>query len=1537
MPNIQRNFIKGRMNKSIDERLVANGEYIDAMNVRLGSTEDTEIGSVENSKGNTALSDITYNSVALSDDAKCIGAFEDGARETIYWFVTDPNFSGSTNTGKLDLILSFNVATSLLTYHVISIDDGGGVNTTLNFNSKYLITGVDMVEDLLFFTDDYNPPRKINITRNYADPNPIGSGVDESTLADDLLVIKAPPVMAPKWSFPGANAPNQENYIKERFICFAYRYRYADGEYSATSQFSKAAFLASNYSIDSTSYLNTGMTNLYNQVDVSFNAGGPLVKDIELLFKDSDSSLIRVIEKFNKAEEGWLDNVDYTYRFNNSKTYTVLSSSEILRLYDNVPRFAKAQTIMGNRLMYGNYIDGYDLKDANDNPIKLNYTTEVVQSAVIIEEFEANLIQLVDVDYTVFTPVTINNAGFTIDLTGKLLNEGAVLSFTIRFRHDSFAGTSPPTEITGNVDIDVSFILQQDYPSVYDLATSPEFLAAIGTNATIQPFADACLGTTLTDEMNCLIPQNLGAYSKVDSGISAIGQAIDIIANPGSNIIQLDLVAAYYVNGAINLYEYYEIQFVDAFWQTTDNLRSLHSDRDYEVGIVYMDNFNRATTALVSEFNTVHVPCGNSGGKNQIFATLPVDMLAPKWATRYKWVVQENVHKYETIYSLFFVEEVDTNSIWFLLEGENAAKVNKGDRLKVKADSSGAVNGCVWTTILDKEAKPADFTLDPADPPQFGVKSPSGVYVKVNPNNFDAVYDSNSIIDLGKRQFEQKDKGEYPQLKYFLNLNNSTQDFDIPVGSTIRMNIEFSREGKGSKCGKDSYYYDKSFVSSQNYDNFYDWFVGDGVNLTTGDCEVNNGETCNSNIFNTNPPPPSGAGTGTGNITAENSKNFYQFFRATPTHPTNPNALVFMMSSGTPTCSGSSDKRHSWIKCQIEVFRASSQFVFETEPVETTPDLYYEGNMTYFIDANGYHLTTNPDSPDNQDQTATQQGEVYLDFFNCFAFGNGVESYKIQDSITGRALTLGNRVVSVSAQDFKEADRFADITYSGVYNDESNVNKLNEFNLGLLNFFPLEDSYGELQILHGRATDILTLQEDKISYVTVGKNILTDAVGGGTVTSVPEVLGQQVARQDAYGISNNPESFVAYGYDKYFTDSKRGAVLRLKGSAGSNEQLTVISEAGLRSWFRNLFIDYPATQKLGGFDPYMNEFVLSSNERLLPAEEKCIGCGVLQDLFIKAGKTYTFCIELGSVVGSTNISYNISEGIADISVVYDSVTTSTGNVSGGGVLTYNKSLPGVTTASITITPNAVDTTLSIQALCPGVVSLTVIQVCVTNNSEAFQSIHNEYTYTDGTYVSPTNSTGVIFASGSTNPLITSYTSLTGGIGDSNCPTDGSTVTMISNKLGANSFVFDPTGSDKFRYLKTNTLYANNPASVQSLISASTQATPLITTFAPNRYSAEFTMPSGVNTYLYLIWDYRDSIQHDLCFDSVLLDSCCGCTQHWYLMRNSADSLEEYHVQSPVALTLGTYYTLIGMGTRCFEVISTTTTIPTKHINTTCTP
>jgi len=366
------------MNKSTDVRLMQDGEYIDALNVRVNSTEGNNVGSIENSLGNLPLTSLKYiDGTPLSANARCIGAFEDGANERLFWFVHDPTFTVGAS-GKLDLIVSFDTKTSFLNYHVVSIlnNIGAGIITTLNFNPEYLITGVSLVENLLFFTDDYNAPRRIDVDNSYSFPV---SNVD--TFSDEsLLVIKKAPLTSPSVSL--IDIGNDINYMEDRFICFGYRYRYANNEYSATSQFSQPAFEPKDFFLSAESVLNEGMENKFNAAIITFQTGGDLVVGIDLLFKDADDPVIRVIEKLDKVDNGWGDNQSRTYTFDNSKIYTILPSSEILRLYDNVPRFAKAQTVMSNRLVYGNYTEGYDLIDVSGNKLKLEYYTELISESI---------------------------------------------------------------------------------------------------------------------------------------------------------------------------------------------------------------------------------------------------------------------------------------------------------------------------------------------------------------------------------------------------------------------------------------------------------------------------------------------------------------------------------------------------------------------------------------------------------------------------------------------------------------------------------------------------------------------------------------------------------------------------------------------------------------------------------------------------------------------------------------------------------------------------------------------------------------------------------------------------------------------------------------------------------------------------------------------------------------------------------------------------------------------------------------------------
>ena len=211
MANLQRNFIGGKMNKSLDERVIPNGQYIDALNIRLDSTEQSEVGIVENSKGNERLTQLRYGGSPLSDFAKCIGAYEEGADETIYWFVHDA-FNPVSSTGIVDMVVSYNAKTNVLTYHVVSINSGDSTTTTLNFNDLYLITGVNFIDGYLYWTDNYNPPRFINVTRNY--PAPASPSSADGFSAESILVIKKPPVNSP--SIQPLITFSQDNFLEER-------------------------------------------------------------------------------------------------------------------------------------------------------------------------------------------------------------------------------------------------------------------------------------------------------------------------------------------------------------------------------------------------------------------------------------------------------------------------------------------------------------------------------------------------------------------------------------------------------------------------------------------------------------------------------------------------------------------------------------------------------------------------------------------------------------------------------------------------------------------------------------------------------------------------------------------------------------------------------------------------------------------------------------------------------------------------------------------------------------------------------------------------------------------------------------------------------------------------------------------------------------------------------------------------------------------------------------------------------------------------
>jgi hypothetical protein len=687
------------------------------------------------------------------------------------------------------------------------------------------------------------------------------------------------------------------------------------------------------------------------------------------------------------------------------------------------------------------------------------------------------------------------------------------------------------------------------------------------------------------------------------------------------------------------------------------------------------------------------------------------------------------------------------------------------------------------------------------------------------------------------------------------------------------LRLNWLRVGVGNACEKRGYTFEKTFTSSNDYDNFKDWWDGDNI----------------ISVIQTEGSPLDGSTSiqyiPTLGVLTQNDfyVNYIQFYR----NPIN-NELVLQMSTGL-SCTGVGypNSRKYCAGNQIIVYRSASTIIFETLPQDALPDVFFENNLSFAIDSNGNHFG----NVQNQNILTNTPAIVNTEFFNCISFGNGAESYKIRDSITGRSFNLGERVTSVSQQEYQRADRFADITYSGVYNAETNVNRLNEFNMGLLNFKNLELSFGAIYILDGRQTDVLSLQEEKISYILAGKNLLSDSTGGGPIASVPEVLGTQIARTEKYGISFNPESYVQWGFNRFFTDVKRGAVLQLIGNSYTNDDLKVISDNNMRTWFRDEFNRSFDTQKIGGYDPYMDEYVLSTNTKQLPIDEECVDCGITRTFnFSQLGTstiTYSFCIGLGSALGNTTINWNPTLNIGgsfQIVVNYNGSTYSSPVTTTSGSLSFNKNDILVTEAQVSIIYTSDTLNIDLTFECPVPEKLRVIQVVVNSAVDVGKTIHIEYRYINGLFTGPLQSNFVQLLSSVSSPIVSAYISNIGDVGTGAFPPELSTLTIRTNKLNTDTFNFQ-LASDKLKYLRSNVLYPNTSTGILSLLAQANDAIPIIQT--GNIFSSDFSVPLNTEgNILYLIWDFRDVLQAELCYEEypqagkteaeIKQEACCDC-------------------------------------------------------------
>ena len=146
MPEIKNTFLQGKMNKDLDERLIPNGQYRDASNVEVSTSEGSSVGTVKNILGNKRVEQL------VEGNFRCVGSIANEQNNKLYWFISKYD---------KDVILEYDVDNDVA--RLVLVDLYAGTDKAVLKFFGNIITGINIIDNLLFWTDNHGEPKKINI------------------------------------------------------------------------------------------------------------------------------------------------------------------------------------------------------------------------------------------------------------------------------------------------------------------------------------------------------------------------------------------------------------------------------------------------------------------------------------------------------------------------------------------------------------------------------------------------------------------------------------------------------------------------------------------------------------------------------------------------------------------------------------------------------------------------------------------------------------------------------------------------------------------------------------------------------------------------------------------------------------------------------------------------------------------------------------------------------------------------------------------------------------------------------------------------------------------------------------------------------------------------------------------------------------------------------------------------------------------------------------------------------------------------------
>ena len=322
--------------------------WVNLTNFRAGSTDKGVTGVLESIGGTRRLS-TPSPSVSFIN----IGKVVDTVGRRIIEFLYNVN----TSQHKIQC-WSYDDDTMYLMLLSSQVDDG------LNFNKNYLIHG-RVINGVVYWTDNLNPPRKLNIDAAIKTNQP--------SYTTDVLPyttpLEADVITVIRKTFPFALGVTKFttgtptiNYVADFAGQFACRYTFRDNEISVLSPVSQLV-----------NYNTNGQT--YDMVNVALadTTGTPShisqdVQTIDLCVRYAGDPSFFIIKTWDRriaadAAEIALNNAGTTglnFNFYNDTRGIALSDAYSVKPFDSVPRVTKTIETALNRLMMGHNYESFD-------------------------------------------------------------------------------------------------------------------------------------------------------------------------------------------------------------------------------------------------------------------------------------------------------------------------------------------------------------------------------------------------------------------------------------------------------------------------------------------------------------------------------------------------------------------------------------------------------------------------------------------------------------------------------------------------------------------------------------------------------------------------------------------------------------------------------------------------------------------------------------------------------------------------------------------------------------------------------------------------------------------------------------------------------------------------------------------------------------------------------------------------------------------------------------------------------------------------